>query len=398
MCLIVHKMNKDSEFTNEQFYNMVSANSDGLGIMFRDGGRIHVEKVLGNSKKQFAVFQKHRDREEYAMHARFKTHGRIDEANCHPYEILNIDKGDPIDMYLMHNGVINVKDDADASMSDTWNFVEGVMKPIAKLDHNLFWENENVQDIIRKAIGTSKFLIMRSDETPVLIINRDAGDDVNGCWLSNLHSTRMIKRESWIGGVKTVTYEQSSNVVSRRTVTPPYNHGNSVTVTKKDDKKEPVLNVYRDTHRRNTWWKAASSNPLALFPRNDTTEHKTAAERVKERRAARAADRERNMTNEEWEQMWIEHQAASNKVVELHPHKVEEKFHDMQAYLNILKGMKDEDMIESIEGDAEYVAAMIESFYEKNTMSRELLIEHCNDAEKVLDIVKLIRHLPSKAA
>lgn len=194
MCLIVWKEGKDAVFTNRQFKNMISRNADGLGIMWRENDRVYVDKVLGSPKDKFKLFQKHRDKEFYAMHSRLRTHGFVNEENCHPYELMNKDKGDPIDLYLMHNGVLADAPDCDKGMSDTWHFVEYVLKPIAKANLDLIWKSEEFQGWLQKKMGGSKLLLMRSDspegEAPVLMFNHGAGVVERGCWLSNGHSTR----------------------------------------------------------------------------------------------------------------------------------------------------------------------------------------------------------------
>ena len=206
MCLIVWKEGDNAYFTNRQFKNMISRNSDGLGVMWRENGRVLVEKVLGSPKDKFKLFQKHRTKPYFAMHARYKTHGLINLDNCHPYEILNIDKGDPIDLYLMHNGVLSDVPDTKNDMSDTWHFVEYVIKPIAKTNLALLWDSEEFQAWLSKKLGGSKLLLMRSDtsedQSPVLIFNAQAGTKEAGCWLSNSHSTASYTphKTHYIGG------------------------------------------------------------------------------------------------------------------------------------------------------------------------------------------------------
>jgi hypothetical protein len=194
MCLIVWKEGKDAFFTNRQFKNMIHRNSDGLGFMWRENNRVCVDKILGTPKDKFRMFKKYRHKPYFAMHARMKTHGLIDLNNCHPYEIMNKDKGDPIDLYLMHNGVLSDAPNVDNKMSDTWHFVEYILKPIAKANLDVLWSSEQFQIWLTKKIGGSKLILMRSDtvegQAPVLIFNESLGSVENGCWLSNTHSTK----------------------------------------------------------------------------------------------------------------------------------------------------------------------------------------------------------------
>lgn len=200
MCLIVYKEGNKAVFTNRQFKYMISRNPDGLGIMYRgldDKGRkrVLVEKCMGSPKQKFRMFQKYRGLDMYAMHSRIKTHGNVDEANCHPYKILDIDDGDPIDMYMMHNGTISAAPEIDKTKSDTWHYIEYVLRPLIKSNIDLFWDNEYINDMVQEHIGHSKLLFMRSDDVkyPVLILNHKLGTDKDGCWLSNSHSTEPYK-------------------------------------------------------------------------------------------------------------------------------------------------------------------------------------------------------------
>lgn len=188
MCLIVFKRNDRSVFTNRQFKNMIARNNDGLGIMYIEDGRVKHFKTVGSDKEKFKLFQQCRNKVTYAMHSRYKTHGLINEKNCHPYELLSIDKGDPIDLYVMHNGVLDAPD-IDKDMSDTWHYMEYILKPIIKADIDLLWESPHIQRMITKAIGGSKLLFMRSDPVkfPILILNSTLGTEKDGCWLSNSH-------------------------------------------------------------------------------------------------------------------------------------------------------------------------------------------------------------------
>lgn len=194
MCLIAFKESSDGVFTNKNFRNMIRRNRHGLGIMWREDGRVKTEKTIGSEKDKFKLWSKHRDKDSYAMHARLTTHGLTNLANCHPYELLNIDNGDPIDLYMMHNGVISNAPETDKDMSDTWHFVEYILKPIAKANLEILWDNEQFQLWLQTKITGSKLLFMRSDdvEHPVLILNHSAGTEKDGFWLSNTHSTDIV--------------------------------------------------------------------------------------------------------------------------------------------------------------------------------------------------------------
>lgn len=194
MCLIVLKEAKESKFTNRHFKAMITRNSQGLGVMYlNDKGRVEIDKSVGTPKQKFLLWQKHKHRDTYAMHARLTTHGLTNLDNCHPYKILSIDDGDGRDLYMMHNGVIRSAPETDKTMSDTWHFVQHILKPIVKNNIELLWDSDPFQQWLQEVIKGSKLLFMRSREKGisdnVLIINAADGKEVDGCWLSNTHST-----------------------------------------------------------------------------------------------------------------------------------------------------------------------------------------------------------------
>jgi hypothetical protein len=202
MCLIVYKENSNGVFTNRQFRSMIHRNADGLGIMWREDGRVKFDKVLGTPKDKFELFRKYRSMESWAMHARMKTHGKIDLDNCHPYELMSIDRGDAIDLFVMHNGVLSSAPEVNKDMSDTWHFMEYIIKPIVTANLDLLWNDDHFQTWLASTIKGSKLLFMRSDdvEHPVLILNHDAGKEESGCWLSNTYSTQPIVENKAKGG------------------------------------------------------------------------------------------------------------------------------------------------------------------------------------------------------
>lgn len=383
MCLIVHKFDDKAEFTSQQFESMVNTNKDGLGIMYREEGRIKVEKCLGTAKEMKNLWEKHNKRNHYVMHARFKTHGAIDLDNCHPYEVLNMDKGDPIDLYMVHNGVINGIKDVNPKMSDTWNFVEGIIKPMAKADIKLLWNNEYIQYAIDRMIGSSKLVFMRSDddcEYFTLTVNEKAGDRVNGCWLSNLHST---------GNYRTTSYDP----VTRKETT-SY-HQRQLPVVKKEGKKKEDL-LY------NNWWDKWRS-PL---PETDETpeDEKTTKDK-----------------DEEAEQKLIEEIAQHNKILNktcpigkkpLLPAGINIKdaiieggkvllmpVDDREKYSLLLqqyKQLKDPDIIDMLRENPREGANIIWLFMEKNNIPFNILVSMCTDIKRSKECVNLIRHCNEK--
>lgn len=195
MCLIVVKKSPSATFSDEKFQRSYSRNSDGMGIMFVEDGRVKVERVLGNLAMQEALYRKHKNKPMFCLHHRLATHGdKTTEkmlANCHPYKIFDMDDGDAIDLYMMHNGVISDALTTDKTMSDTWNFIQNQVKPVLKADASLLW-NKGFQTTISKAIGANNKLVFLSNVSnydKLVLINESSGTVQDGCWLSNTYST-----------------------------------------------------------------------------------------------------------------------------------------------------------------------------------------------------------------
>ena len=369
MCLIVWKESAKSEFTNRQFKSMINRNSDGLGIMWRENGRVLFEKVLGTPKDKFKMFQRHRDKEQYAMHARFKTHGLIDKHNCHPYELLNIDKGDPIDLYLMHNGVLSGVPETDKDMSDTWHFVEYILKPIAKTNLPLLWESDEFHTWLQKQIVGSKLLLMRSDnaaEHSTLILNSQAGVNQNGCWLSNSYSTYTAPHTN-------------------------YNYGGNASTKAPFQQQERTLPVVTQKQREETLHMKGST-----VMNGETTEIPTGAGTNTETNALLRVQRGVQLPEAFTEGnrgKVINFERFRNSLTE-GPFTI---VPDLSLYETtvLLRGLPKYELKLFIEDDPDLAADIIMAFYEKNCMRYEIIMQQIKDPNTVNGIVDILHHVAS---
>lgn len=354
MCLIVFKESHKSVFTNRQFKYMINRNPDGFGMMWQEDGRVKFEKCMGDDKDKFKLFKKNRFKPTYAMHARIKTHGLINEANCHPYEILNIDKGDAIDLYMMHNGMINNAPDVNKDMSDTWHYVEYVIKPMAKANIGLIWDNESIQDMIQKHIGASKLLFMRSDEVenPVLIFNHEAGTEKDGCWLSNNYSTDAPYKT--------------------------YNH-NTYIGTKFDTKEVVTRDLTdADIEKARKEFQESEYEDWSHLPYNHNYKEKDFTKDGK---------------------LYLPSSSKDNKIVELKPKetilisKEDSDKQDLLFMLSMIRGMSDGAIKDYIKDEPEIAADIITGLYTKNTMSYEVVINQIKSTTGIFGIVRLLKDM-----
>ena len=106
-------------------------------------------------------------------------------------EISEFEQGLPIAMRrasrvglaVIHNGIIPIDSNVDATRSDTWHFVELVLKQMHRHRRD-FWLRPEYQWALEQAIGYSKLAFLRADGK-YAIYGEKAGDWDAGCWWSN---------------------------------------------------------------------------------------------------------------------------------------------------------------------------------------------------------------------
>lgn len=180
MCLLVQQPASTS-FTDDFLADVYSKNRDGLGIMYAEGGKVHVFKCLPANAQEFIDFYRaHADGKDCVWHARMMTHGDIDFDNCHPYKVTD-------DIWLAHNGVLSMGNSPDTKRSDTWHFIEWFLKPALTANPGLL-HDADFQSYVAGMIGSgNKFGIVTSDGE-VVILNKKSGVEFVGAWLSNTYA------------------------------------------------------------------------------------------------------------------------------------------------------------------------------------------------------------------
>jgi len=169
MCILIHHP-KDACFTSAQLQDFFSKNSDGFGaIVKKSTGTVEVIKSVGNLAEIEDLYFDQVACHEAVIHFRMKTHGEIDIANCHPYEVVP-------GIWMAHNGVLRTGNAKDPKMSDTWHYIQDYLKPMLQA-HPELMNNEAFLKLVGDHIGsTNKFALM-NDKGEVAIINRESGYD-----------------------------------------------------------------------------------------------------------------------------------------------------------------------------------------------------------------------------
>lgn len=221
MCLIISKP-KNKHFPLDDLECAYYTNSDSFGAMWVQDGHVQVEKL--STPKNFddvkAMYERHADK-NVAYHLRFTTHGKTNNINCHPIQVLNKNKHGR-DLFMMHNGILGV-DIKKPNLSDTWHFVQNYLKPCLISNPRLIY-HKNFQEMLSKTIGAHNKLLFLDNNGRTIIINRKAGSEhVSGCWISNTYS---------INGAK---LSRGANVPAHLTeddyLPGTYNHTQGITTT-----------------------------------------------------------------------------------------------------------------------------------------------------------------------
>ena len=199
MCLIMYS--KDPKNINfDDMQQAFKSNKDGFGLMYVKNDRIIHEKILPKKFKDIKkLYNKHKNNcDEIALHFRFKTQGKINIMNTHPYKVLNHKNSDR-ELYLMHNGPLLPIPLIENDKSDTYNFIKYYFRNILKENINLL-DNKEFIESINEFIGTDKLLILDSKTKKFTIFNELEGYYENNTWYSNSYfKTKRLKKVDYQG-------------------------------------------------------------------------------------------------------------------------------------------------------------------------------------------------------
>ena len=195
MCLIVVDANTDG-VSEDLILAAHQNNPDGFGIMMPTGnGKIHVHKSLVNSGEECKnIYDKYLDG-PIALHFRFNTHGDTSKAQCHPFQILNFNEHGR-DVWIMHNGPHIDVPMMDDKKSDTWHFVEHILKPILIKNPDII-EESGFADFLKNVADTDRLTLLDGKTEKFLNINFSVTDKFDGLELSNTYSLRRDKGRNY---------------------------------------------------------------------------------------------------------------------------------------------------------------------------------------------------------
>ena len=188
MCLLI-ELNAATHFTDTFLDGVFRRNSDGIGIMWAEDNHLHYYKALPKDAAEArSIFRQYAEKKHCCVHYRMRTHGDIDMTNCHPYPVMGFD-GHVADMpvLLMHNGVLSTGNTKDTSKSDTWHYINDYLRPILELNPEMMYNAPFLKMAAAHIGASNKFAIMDANGHTV-ILNRSAGIEYEGSWLSNTYA------------------------------------------------------------------------------------------------------------------------------------------------------------------------------------------------------------------
>lgn len=185
MCLLL-KQPAGHVFTEVELADFYSYNPDGIGVMWATDNTINVVKLVPKNLQDIIEFYKENAAgKECSIHFRWRTHGDTDLENCHPYQVFGEDDGYPL--FLMHNGVLHTGNAWDTTKSDTWHFIENIIKPALKSDPTQFM-SEWFQTLIEGFIGDNNKFVMMDAYGNTVTFNEASGVVVGEVWYSNTYA------------------------------------------------------------------------------------------------------------------------------------------------------------------------------------------------------------------
>lgn len=214
MCLILIKpKNATNYLTFERFCNALDNNPHSVGICYlNDNNELEIRRYVNPTKGKRDIYDMIKDREQYAIHFRYATHGAIDLSNCHPFKVSD-------DLILMHNGVMSDFGKIDTNKSDTRNFCDSFLAGYIKSVGSSVINDEDFKADMLKIIGSYNKLLLIDKDFNFSIINEKAGVWREGCWLSNGYST-----DSYSSYYQSYYKDPSKAPTATTTPSTTYNH------------------------------------------------------------------------------------------------------------------------------------------------------------------------------
>ena len=196
MCVIIHRL-PNIIIPAEKIEAACTVNSDGFGLAVADRGRIELIKELnpdGNDPERVLKLLEETKELPVLLHLRFKTVGKINEANCHPFTV-DTHADDGLDLVMCHNGTMNQFNITGNDFSDSYMFNEMILKPMVErslcspdVEPDNLLDDEFIQLVLNEFVPSSSIVSLFDGNGKSLHIHESQGFEHEGWWSSNNYS------------------------------------------------------------------------------------------------------------------------------------------------------------------------------------------------------------------
>lgn len=166
MCLIIAPGpdGQKALLPRDVFDYVFDRNNDGLGGMYVKDGRVEHFKALDlTADQEYSYMEEMVERHpDVIFHMRYKTHGPVIPALCHPFRILHKNRHGR-DLFFMHNGVLSeFGRTLSYGASDTTNFKNKVLVPLLTRNPDALDDPEILQ-ALNKLTSGSRLIFLDSE-------------------------------------------------------------------------------------------------------------------------------------------------------------------------------------------------------------------------------------------
>lgn len=164
--------------------DIYKSNEDGIGAMYvTSKNKLRTPKVLPKTLGECIAFirQLPDDDRSLALHWRMRTHGNVDLENCHPYPVVDGR------IAMMHNGVLSQGNAADKTKSDTWHYINDVVRPMLAQAPGLITNSAWVK-LVEDDIGNGNRFAIMDHTGELVVLNKHTGVTHDGIWFSNTYA------------------------------------------------------------------------------------------------------------------------------------------------------------------------------------------------------------------
>jgi len=187
MCVIIHKP-EGVIIPEQKIESAWQNNKDGFGVTFNDRGQFHIRKWLSKDPDEINKFLAEIKDCDAMLHLRFKTRGKVDRSNLHPFSVLT-KKNHGVDLQFCHNGTLY--DFGNDDQSDSAEFAQTILKPMFEMlakkydgDISAILDDEFGQQVVDKFRGSSSVFTLYGSDSQWIKFGKGV-DFEEGWWASN---------------------------------------------------------------------------------------------------------------------------------------------------------------------------------------------------------------------